>query len=210
MAGSKVSSDVKPAESGGVDYSADKAPQDTTPVDSQKRNQARASSDATPQAAVLAYWKDKIQQPARVFRKTAKMLARVALQDGEVSTMVDDEVEAVTKYKKGDFILVGSRGGQYPMSADVFKSRYQVEKPEPTSDTVRSSDGFQLFLSTGKVWALQLTEEDVTKHFCDGRFVGAWGGTVSERCPCTAFFAVHCRRRRMSSSSSYFSVAIAC
>ncbi len=44
----------------------------------------------------------------------------------EVITMIDDKQETKNTAKPGDYIITGSKGEQYVLSSDKFKSRYDI------------------------------------------------------------------------------------
>ena len=49
-------------------------------------------------------------------------------ENGTIETVVDGVVEARRDYCKGDYIVLGSRGGRYPMTASEFASRYHTDR----------------------------------------------------------------------------------
>ena len=129
------------------------------------------------QSETLVYWQNKIKTSGSVYRKTAKMHAKVAEEDGFLETIVDGIVETRKSYGKGDYIIIGSRGGRYSMRAVEFSARYDRSNSQPASDPTLAREGFSLYLPTGMIWARKVSEEEVQSFFPVGKFLGKWGGT---------------------------------
>ena len=131
------------------------------------------------QSELLSALGGRLRTTGEVFSKTAKVHAKLALKDGVLETIVDGVVEATLHYEKGDYIMLGSRGGRYPMNAIDFASRYERSRPEPAEETSLAEEGFHLYRPMGKIWAIQMTDEDVQTHFPASSFVGKWGGAAT-------------------------------
>ena len=129
------------------------------------------------QAETLAHWEHKIKTSGAVYHKTASIHARLADEHGSIATIVDGVIEEKKAYAKGDYILVGSRGGRYSMRAVDFSARYDYSNSQPASDPVLAREGFSLYLPTGMVWARQVSAEEVHSFFPIGKFSSKWGGT---------------------------------
>ena len=131
------------------------------------------------QTEVLELWGPTVQSEGGVYYKTTKVHARIALKDGELETVVDGHVETHNKYKKGDFIMCGSRGGQYPMTSENFKKRYEHNHPEPANTEELAEEGFERYRPIGQIWAHTLSTVEVNEHFPARQFMGKWGSPVS-------------------------------
>ena len=130
------------------------------------------------QAETYSHWQHKIKATGQIYRKTSKIHARRADTAGTMETFVNGVFEARGRYEKGDYLVVGSRGGKYPMRETDFASRYNVSHPEPASDPVLSKDRFCLYQPTGMVFAHQLSEADISSFFPVRRFLGRWGASI--------------------------------
>ena len=130
----------------------------------------------------LLRWISEMRNEGMLYIKTQKVNAMIALRDGEIRKVIDGKVQQTKSYKKGDFIVVGSAHktgaseGRYPIAALDFTTRYNQSRPEPASDAELASEGFHLYPPIGKIWAHELTEEEVKHHFPGGAFLGKWGG----------------------------------
>ena len=130
------------------------------------------------QVDVLRRWTSRIRKIGKVYRKTMKVHAKQTHENGSVGTIVNGELEGTKSYLKGDFIMVGSRGGKYAMAENSFRSRYDVEHPKPASDVALAAEGFQSYAPTSWVWAYELSGHDIEIYFPTGIFTGKWGGQV--------------------------------
>ena len=130
------------------------------------------------QGEVLAQWQSILKND-RQYRKTTKMHAKPALEDGIVETIVDGVVEDRKSCKRGDFIVIGSRGGRYAMSELSFATRYDRTRPEPATDPTIAEDGFRLYSPIGSIWAHALTTSEASTCFPTGRFKSKWGGLLT-------------------------------
>ena len=131
------------------------------------------------QTVLLAQWSKRLKDENHIFRKGTKQHAKLALEDGVIETVVNGICESSKNYVRGDFIVVGSRGGKYAMEANVFTARYDIMHPETASDPELANDGFQFFSPTGKIWAHILTDADLATYFPLRQFVGKWGGVTN-------------------------------
>ena len=127
---------------------------------------------------MLAHWESKIKSSSMIYRKMATLHARLAKEGGVLKTIVGGVTEARKSYEKGDFILIGSRGGSYSMRAVDFSSRYDRLRPEPASDPTLASEGFRRYQPIGEVFAHELLAEDI-QRLPSGKFMGKWGAPVS-------------------------------
>ena len=116
-----------------------------------------------------------------LYSKKVRVNAKLAFEDGIVETVVNGVCESHKPYTKGDFIVIGSRGGRYAMSSVDFAARYDVIHPTRSADSELADEGFQLFQSIGEIWGHQLTEADMSEHFPLDQFVGRWGGICNVR-----------------------------
>ena len=131
------------------------------------------------QAEALSYWEGALRKSGRIYRKMATVHAMMALFPGVLETIVDGVVEDCKKYAEGDYIMLGTRGGRYPMSASDFMSRYEHTQPKLASDPALVEEGFMRFESIGKIWAHEVSQSDLATHFPAGQFLGKWGGVTS-------------------------------
>ena len=79
------------------------------------------AADATgggvvPQSEMLRRWDAALRREAQVYVKTTVTHAKLAPDDGIIEKVVDGQVEARHVYAKGDYLVIGSRGGEYPMN----------------------------------------------------------------------------------------------
>ena len=131
------------------------------------------------QAETLAHWEHKIKSSGAVYRKTVSIHAKLADEDGILKTIVDGVVETQKPYRKGDYIMIGSRGGRYSMRAVDFSARYNHSNSQPASDPLLSREGFSLYPPTGMVWARKVASEEAQRFFPIAKFSGKWGGVIS-------------------------------
>ena len=130
------------------------------------------------QAETLAHWESKLKANGSIYRKTVPVHAKLANDDGAVETVVDGLCEARMPYFKGDYIVVGSRGGQYAMAAIDFCARYDPSNSGPASDQALAEEGFSLYQPKGMVWVLEPSDDDLQHFFPAGQFMGKWGTPV--------------------------------
>ena len=85
-------------------------------------------------------------------------------------------------YRTGDFIVVGSRGGQYVMQPKLFAERYDSTNPRPGDDKPYTEKGFSLHAAKGGVWARKVNQEFIARNFpFMGYFFGIWKGVAQVR-----------------------------
>ena len=130
------------------------------------------------QGEVIATWEEDIQQEGNIYSKFAMMHAKVATEAGVLETVIEGFSETSRNYRKGDFILHGTKGERYSMGALDFSVRYERALPEPATDPQLAEEGFMLYRPTGKVWAIELTVEDIKEHFPSGKFMAKWGSPM--------------------------------
>ena len=112
-----------------------------------------------------------------MYRKVKKMHARM-LQEDQLFPGEDGEggENGGTRFAKGDYLMIGSRGNRYPMTRGDFMARYDIIAPGIAESEELGAEGFQQYTPTGKVWAHELTADEITSHFPEGTFEGRWGG----------------------------------
>ena len=170
---------VMPYPGGGAVYRLDKQTFEqkyAKAVSGDERRGSLVGGYIPSQAETLAHWENKIKSSGAVYRKTAKMHAKLADEDGAIETIVDGVVEAKKMYSKGDYIMIGSRGGRYPMRAVDFSARYNRSNSQPASDPELAKEGFSLYLPTGMIWAHKISAAEVQSFFPIQKFSGKWGG----------------------------------
>lgn len=133
------------------------------------------------QTLLLDQWAERLRKEGTLYSKKVRVNAKLAFEDGIVETVVNGVCESRKPYTKGDFIVIGSRGGRYAMSSVDFAARYDLIHPTRSADSELADEGFQLFLPIGKIWGHQLTEADISEHFSLDQFVGRWGGICNVR-----------------------------
>ena len=135
-------------------------------------------SDVPPQAEVLSRWRAPMLHSAQLFSECTKVHAKVASSDGFVNTIVDGITEACTGFQRGSFLVVDFRGRRYAMKPDQFSLRFDEARPEPPIDPALQKEGYSLYSAAGKVWAWNLTQDDITRYFPLCKFIGKFGGTI--------------------------------
>lgn len=134
--------------------------------------------DVPSQQTVLAEWGEKMRG-ATVYRKSAQIHAKEALDNGVLETIVDGDVETRKSYEKGDIIMCGTKGERYTTTILNFSVRYNRNAPGPAANPKLAEEGFQLYQAIGKIWAWPLTGEDVMNQFPAGEFTATWGEPVT-------------------------------
>ena len=124
------------------------------------------------QAETLRQWNSILWREGLVHTKVTKVHAKRMIEEGTIDTVVDGKVESRRSYDQGDYVVCGSRGGRYPMTAQAFSSRYDVSHTDPASDQALAKAGFKLHTAKGKVWSHKLTPKEITEQFPSGRFFG--------------------------------------
>ncbi|KAL1528098.1 hypothetical protein AB1Y20_009463 [Prymnesium parvum] len=130
------------------------------------------------QQQLKAEWVPRLCHEGKVYEKFLEMHARHLESEGTLDTLIDGELETTNKYQVGDMMIHGTQGERYVMKPDNFAARYWADQPRPTDDPSLAAEGFQLFRPRGKIWALQLSREDVYQHFPEGKFIAPWGSEM--------------------------------
>jgi hypothetical protein len=124
-------------------------------------------SDHVPShAETLTHWQGKLRDHRNVFRKSTKINAKLALEDGVLDASVHGS-EPRKQYRKGEFIVVQEpEGGRCVMSPVDFSEAYNLAISEPASSARLADEGFQLYEhKPGKIWAYALSADDIKKYF---------------------------------------------
>ena len=130
------------------------------------------------QAEVVAAWEPRLRAQGEVCQKCTSMHAKRALAAGVLETVLHDVVETSKAYAAGDFILHGTEGERYALSADQFESRYDMDQTSPAETAALREEGFHLYRARGKVWAHRLTESERASSFPESSFMAAWGAPM--------------------------------
>ena len=134
-----------------------------------ERGQASLAEYIPTQGDVLRQWERKLQNEGLVYIQTVKMHAkRTALGDSQGEDPNEHD----------SFILCDNMGNRSRLRSSDFHARYQTARPLPAIDTSLGAEGFQLFSPTPKVWAHELSTQDVETHFRRGCFYDKYGETV--------------------------------
>jgi hypothetical protein len=129
-------------------------------------------SNVPTQEAAMARWARKIESEGSLYLKTTSVLAKMALEDGQLDLKSKS-------YKKGDFIILSvDPTDRYPMSPSDFALRYATTKPKPIGDLALAEEGFKKYSPTGRIWARALSSEEILQCFPSGYFVASWGSPV--------------------------------
>ena len=85
---------------------------DEDELNAKYRASAKESSDEhiVSQAEAMHQWNTTLRDNAKIYSKMTKMHAKRADEDGMIETMIGNQVEAKRPYRKGDYIVCGSRG----------------------------------------------------------------------------------------------------
>ena len=86
-------------------------------------------------------------------------------------------------YKKGDFIMLNNQNETFSTSAYDFNISLELS-PEPEKEDVLVQKGFQHYRPTGRIWARQLSNDDVAKHFPTGKMISNWGTIIPVKAGC--------------------------
>ena len=114
---------------------------------------------------------------------------QLAFGDMQTELVFDDDYdihhhsERRKTYKKGDFILHDDSGARYSIPASEFSMSYELS-PEPATDDILAQDGFQRCRLIGRVWARQLSNDDVAEHFSTGEMITSWGSMTGVQAGC--------------------------
>jgi len=114
----------------------------------------------------------------QLYQKVTRMHAKEATEDGTLETVLQGKVESVKAHKAGDYILVGTEGERYSMSAEMFKSRYDVAAAMEAADASLQAQGFRCYTPTGRAWAQQVDQATVSACFPAGKFIAPWGSEM--------------------------------
>ena len=131
------------------------------------------------QANVLSVWQVTLNTSGKLYRKTVKVNAKVAIGNGVLENVIDGMVAARTSYSRGDFIAVGSKEMRYVIPGLAFAAEYDRLRPEATSDDALAHEGFQSYSPREKVMARELNKDDLRFYFPSGRFIDRWGRIVA-------------------------------
>ena len=133
------------------------------------------------QAETFAEWGRKIETSGKLHRKIATVHAKVAATSGIIETTINGVCEARAPYERSDYIVVGNRGGRYPVRATDFAARYLITHPEPATHPDLDAEHFQLYHPKGLVWCYKLSADEQKSSFPAGTFLGIWGTPVTVR-----------------------------
>ena len=141
---------------------------------------APVSNNGVPtQAQVLSVWLITLKTSGKLYRKSLKVNAKMAIENGVLENVIDGVVAARTSYTRGDFIAVGSKEKRYVIPALTFAAEYDRLRPAATSDEALAHEGFQSYSPRGRVLARELNDDDLRFYFPSGRFIDRWGGIVT-------------------------------
>lgn len=130
------------------------------------------------QAELVDEWVPRLQSSGDLYFKFAEMHACRMERAGTLQTVIAGEVETTNQYEPGDYVVQGTLGERYVMKPDNFHSRYWSAEPRPCADPALAEEGFQTYRPKGKIWALQLSEEEVARSFPQGKFIAPWGSEM--------------------------------
>ena len=138
-----------------------------------------ADGESVPsQTETLVKWENIIKANGKRYQKVTRVHAKVAQHSGTISTIVDGG-ETREFYAKGDYIVVGSRGGRHPMGAPEFAARYLSKQSKAASDGQLGSDGFRLYEPKGMIWGYQVSQDEIRQSFPAGKYYGRWGTPIA-------------------------------
>ena len=135
--------------------------------------------DVPSQQTVLQEWEEKMQTSSFRYRKTTPIHAKEAPDNGLLETVFNGVVETRQAYEKGDMIMCGIDGERYTTTLRNFALRYDRNAPEPAGNPLLAEEGFQLYQPIGKVWAFELSADDIVTHFPAGEFTASWKEPVT-------------------------------
>lgn len=139
---------------------------------------SRSAGRVLTQAEVLAQWDSVLRLEGCVYRKHLCVHAKIAHEDGSIDTIVDGILEGRQKYKIGDYIMRGARGGLFRMKEIDFAARYSRVSEAAESPSLAKA-GFSRFKPIGKIWARAISAAEIARNFPAGKFFGKWGGIVT-------------------------------
>lgn len=129
------------------------------------------------QAEVVAAWRGRLTD-GKAYRKVAKMHATRMEEGGKLETVLGGKLETTNSYVAGDWVLHGTEGERYAIPPHLFEQRYITSSSDPAETATLSEEGFRLYVPRGKVWARQLSADDIATNFPLGKFTAAWGAAM--------------------------------
>ena len=130
------------------------------------------------QAEALSHFEGALRHAGDVYCKTQPMYAVQADEDGVLDTILKGKVETRKAYRKVDFIMRGTSNERYSMSALDFAARYDQSRAQRPKDMALLLEGLQLYEPQGRIWARELTKDDIATHFPAGHFIASWGSPI--------------------------------
>ena len=112
------------------------------------------------------------------YSKFAPMHAIECNEGGTLETVVKGKVETTNEYKAGDFIVLGTEGERFILSAQKLDERYDVANALQTVDQALASQGYKAYKPTGQAWVQQLDENGIEANFPAGKFMAQWGSEM--------------------------------
>lgn len=106
------------------------------------------------QQEILKKLRPVLESEGAVYHKTRNILARQAKGGERIETMTGDGLETINEAKPGDFIVQNQTEAseQYVVPHEEFLKKYKPLHTPPRN-------GFEEYRSTGKIVALELTDE---------------------------------------------------
>ena len=113
----------------------------------------------------------RLKLKGKLYAKKTNVFARVAGRNERVVTIVSDGVETVNYANEGDYIVENQTSSKerYIVPKTKFEARYELAR--------EVAGGFSEYVSTGKVWALELTKKslDALGLADEFNFEAPWG-----------------------------------
>eukprot|EP00931_Biecheleriopsis_adriatica_P105380 TRINITY_DN79938_c0_g1_i1.p1 TRINITY_DN79938_c0_g1~~TRINITY_DN79938_c0_g1_i1.p1 ORF type:complete len:797 (+),score=144.47 TRINITY_DN79938_c0_g1_i1:86-2392(+) len=115
-----------------------------------------------------------------MYRKTVTSFIRPAEEGEEIVTLFEGKVETVNTARRGDWIVRArtTHKERYILSPERFAEAYDAESGCVVHDVEDAeslnAEGFKEFRPKTRIVALQVSEEDLVRHFPSGRFVAPW------------------------------------
>lgn len=131
------------------------------------------------QAEVLAAWGGTLRKDDRIYVEMAKIHAKVAMEGGVLEVIVNGVTESRKPYEAGDFIVLYAGGERFSMTPHDFAARYDRSMPLPAKGLELALEGFRMYAPIGKLWAYELSADDVSAHFPTRQFIASHGGPVT-------------------------------
>ncbi len=129
------------------------------------------------QQEVLARWREPLMAGTK-YAKFAPMHAVQCREGGKLETVVNSKVETTKTYAAGDFILLGTEGERFVLSADKFHERYDAANAQAPEDQALARQGYKTYRPTGQAWAQQFDEKGIAANFPAGKFMAPWGSEM--------------------------------